>query len=122
MDATPRPTAPGNDVGRDQRTRHIVHSSLFRIVLLAGAEPAVVIVEASTAFALVFVVGFHIVTLILAAVWVTAVHTIMVWVAKQDPQMVELYIRSLSGHDYYAPHARAHAPTRPPRLSIPSTR
>jgi type IV secretory pathway TrbD component len=70
----------------------------------------------------VFVVGFHIVTLILAAVWVTAVHTIMVWVAKQDPQMVELYIRSLSGRDYYAPHARAHAPTPAPRLSIPSTR
>ena len=121
MEAASRSNASGNDVARDQRTRHIVHSSLFRVVLLAGAEPAVVIVEASTAFALVFVVGFHVVTLILAAVWVTAVHTIMVWVAKQDPQMVELYIRSLSGRDYYAPHATAHAPTRPPRLSIPTT-
>lgn len=122
MDASSKAPGLGGDIGRDQRTRHIVHSSLFRIVLLAGAEPAVVIVEASTAFALVFVVGFHIVTLILAGVWVTAVHTIMVWVAKQDPQMVELYIRSLSGRDYYAAHATVHAPTRPPRLSIPSTR
>ena len=99
MDASSKAPALSSDIDRDQRTRHIVHSSLFRIVLLAGAEPAVVIVEASTAFALVFVVGFHIVTLFLAGIWVTAVHTIMVWVAKQDPQMVELYIRSLSGRD-----------------------
>lgn len=119
MDASPRVTDGSRDIGRDQRATHVTHSSLFRVVLLAGAEPAVVIVESTIAFALVFVVGLHLVTIVFAGFWLTAVHSTMVWVAKQDPQMVELYIRSLSGRDYYAPHARAHAPARPPRPSIP---
>ena len=119
MDASPRATEGNRDVGSDRRTAHVTHSSLLRVVLLAGAEPAVVIVESTIAFALVFVVGLHLVTIVLAAFWLTAVHSTMVWVAKQDPQMVELYIRSLSGRDYYAPHARAHTPARPPQASIP---
>lgn len=106
----------------DERTTHIVHASLIRPVLFAGAEPAVVIVETCVAFALLFVVGLHVLTVAIALFWLTAVHSVMVWVAKQEPQMSSLYVRSLSGRDFYAPHARAHLPTPAPRPAVPVRR
>lgn len=98
---------------------HVIHASLFRPVLFAGAEPAVVILEVATAFALVFGVGIHVVTLALATFYLTAVHTVMVWVAKHDPDMIALYVRSLSGHDFCFPHAGIDAPSLAPKPSIP---
>lgn len=106
----------------DARTTHIVHVSLIRPVLFAGAEPAVVIVETCVAFALVFVVGLHVLTFAIALFWLTAVHSAMVWVATQEPQMTSLYVRSLLAHDFYAPHARAHLPTPAPHPAIPVLR
>jgi type IV secretory pathway TrbD component len=99
---------------------HVIHASLVRPALYAGAEPAVVMMEVSVAFALVFVVGFHVVTLLLALFWLTVVHSAMMWVAKQDPQMTTLYVRSLFAQDYYA--ARADVRAAPPvvRTSVPS--
>jgi type IV secretory pathway TrbD component len=85
--------------------RHVIHSSLYRPVLFAGAEPAVVVIEMTTAFALVFGIGVHLVTLLLATFYLTIVHGVMVWVAKQDPHMTELYARSLTARDFYAPHS-----------------
>src|SRR6476661_5894343 len=90
---------------------HPIHASLHRPVLFAGAEPPAVIVEVCTAFALVFGVGLHVATLLLAGFYLTVVHGLMVWVAKQDPQMSALYLRSLSGRDFYAPHAGIQAST-----------
>jgi type IV secretory pathway TrbD component len=106
--------------GSDGRVSHVIHGSLIRPVLFAGAEPSVVIVECCVAFALLFVVGLHLVTVAIALFWLTAVHSVMVWVAKQEPQMTSLYVRSLSGRDFYAPQAKVHAPIRAPRPSIPS--
>ncbi|MGH7618064.1 MAG: VirB3 family type IV secretion system protein [Gemmatimonadaceae bacterium] len=125
MNTAASPQLRGNDLSDthvDRRDAHTIHSSLIRPVLLAGAEPSVVIVETCVVFALVFVVGIHLVTIALALFWLTAVHSVMVWVAKQEPQMTALYVRSLSGRDFYAPHARAHAPTPLPRPSIPAWR
>ena len=99
---------------------HVIHASLVRPALFAGAEPAVVMVEASVAFALVFVVGFHVATLLLAVVWLTAVHGVMVWVAKQDAQMTTLYVRSLFAQDYYPAHAGVQAAPAAVRSSVPS--
>ena len=98
---------------------HPIHASLYRPVLFAGAEPAVVIVEVSTAFALVFGVGFHAATLLLAVFYLTVVHGVMVWVAKQDAQMSALYLRSLAARDFYAPHARIGGPTPAVKPSLP---
>lgn len=81
-----------------------------------------VILEVATAFALVFGVGIHLATLALAAFYLTAVHTVMVWVAKHDPDMIALYVRSLSGHDFYFPHAGVHGPSSSPKPSIPRVR
>lgn len=109
-------------VGDDQVEHHRIHSALYRPILFAGAEPAVVIVEVTTAFALVFGVGLHVATVLLALFYLTVVHAVMVWVATQDPQMVALYVRSLGARDFYHAHAdlQGKAPTIKP--SIPSHR
>src|SRR6267378_3485461 len=99
---------------------HVIHASLVRPALYAGVEPAVLMVETSVAFALVFVVGFHLVTLLFALFWLTAVHSTMVWVAKQDQQMTTLYVRSLFAQDYYPAHAGVHASPVAVRSSVPS--
>jgi len=98
---------------------HPIHTSLYRPVLFAGAEPAVVIVEVSTAVALVFGVGFHAATLLLAVFYMTVVHGVMVWVAKQDAQMSALYLRSLAARDFYAPHAGIGGPTPAVKPALP---
>jgi type IV secretory pathway TrbD component len=101
---------------------HVIHASLYRPVLFAGAEPGVVILEIATAFALVFGVGIHVATLALAAFYLTALHSLMVSIAKDEPQMIALYARSLSGHDFYFAHAGIQASPVVPKPSIPSVK
>lgn len=101
---------------------HVIHASLYRPVLFAGAEPAVVVLEMTTAFALVFGIGLHVATVLLAVFYVTVVHSVMVWVAKQDAHMTALYVRSLSARDFYAPHAGMRAPSPVVFLSLPRGR
>jgi len=101
---------------------HAIHAALYRPVLFAGAEPAVVVLEVTTAFALVFGVGLHVATVLLAVFYLTAVHAVMVWVAKQDPQMIGLYVRSLGAHDFYPAHASVHAAPPPVHPSMPQGR
>jgi len=97
---------------------HVIHPALYRPVLFAGAEPAVVVLEVTTAFALVFGVGLHVATVLLAVFYLTAVHAVMVWVAKQDPHMSTLYVRSLASRDFYPPHASVHGTPPPVHPSI----
>jgi type IV secretory pathway TrbD component len=98
---------------------HPIHASLVRPVLFAGAEPTAAMIEAVTAGMLLFGVGFHPATIALAAFYLTVVHGAMVWVAKQDPQMSQLYLRSLTGSNFYAPHAALWAPVVAVRPAIP---
>jgi len=98
---------------------HAIHLSLLRPVLIAGVEPQIAGVEATTVFALLFLVGIHIATLLLAAFYLVVVHGAMAWVASQDPAMVTLYLRSLAARDFYPPHARARRVAPPVRPAIP---
>ena len=98
---------------------HPIHQSLLRPALVAGAEPAAAAIEGLTAGALLFGAGFHVLTIGLAAFYLIVVHAIMVWVAKQDPHMSQLYIRSLGARDFYVPLASMNAPHLPARRSIP---
>jgi type IV secretory pathway TrbD component len=79
-------------------------------------------IEVLTAGALLFGVGFHPATMALAAFYLTVVHGAMVWVAKQDPQMSQLYLRSLTAANFYAPHAAWWAPAPTVRPAIPAVR
>lgn len=107
---------------QDTLEAHVIHASLYRPVLFAGAEPAVVVLEVTTAFALVFGIGLHVATVLLAAFYLTAVHSAMVWVAKQDAHMTALYVRSLSARDFYPPHGSVGGNPAPARPSIPHGR
>ena len=98
---------------------HVIHAALYRPVLFAGAEPAVVVLEVTTAFGLVFGVGLHVATVLLAVFYLTVVHAVLVWVATQDPQMIGLYVRSLGARDFYPPHASMHAAPPPVHPAIP---
>jgi type IV secretory pathway TrbD component len=101
---------------------HAIHPSLHRPVLFACAEPAVVALEVSTAFALIFGVGLHVATVLLAILYLTLVHAVMVWVATQDAHMTTLYVRSLSARDFYLPHGGVDGRSLPVRPSIPRPR
>jgi type IV secretory pathway TrbD component len=100
---------------------HVIHSSLWRPALLMGVEPAVAVLEGTTALALIFVVGLHVVTLGLAVFYLTVVHSVMAWVAKQDALMSQLYIRSLAARDYYAPHASVRAGPSSAHAAVPES-
>ena len=91
----------------------MIHASLYRPVLFAGVEPAMAVLEGTTAFALVFGVGLHVATVLLAVFYLTVVHGVFVWVARQDPQMTALYVRSLAIRDFYPPHGTVHGGPRP---------
>jgi type IV secretory pathway TrbD component len=99
-----------------------MHASLYRPVLIVGAERPVVVLEFSTAFALVFGIGLHVATVLLAAFYLTVVHAVMTWVAKQDPHMTTLYVRSLGARDFYAPHGAAMSASPQVSPSIPRGR
>jgi len=97
----------------------VIHAALYRPVLFAGVEPAMAVFEGATAFALVFGVGLHVATVLLAVFYLTVVHGVFVWVARQDPQMTTLYVRSLATRDFYPPHGSVHGAPPPARPSIP---
>lgn len=101
---------------------HPFHPSLSRPILFAGAEPAAAILEVLTAGALLFGVGFHIASILLAVFYLTVVHALMVWVAAQDPQMSQLYLRSLAARDFYPAHAKVNARPLVVQSSIPPAR
>ncbi|GAC1648709.1 MAG: hypothetical protein NVS4B3_04680 [Gemmatimonadaceae bacterium] len=103
----------------DASIAHVVHASLYRPVLFAGAEPVAVAVEVTTAASLVFGVGFHVATVGLAVFYLVVIHTVMVWVASADPQMTTLYVRSLAGRDFYPPHGGLLGTPPGPRPAIP---
>ena len=100
----------------------MIHASLFRPVLFAGAEPAAVMLEALTAGGLLFGVGFHGPTIALAAFYVTVVHSLMARLAAKDPQISQLYLRSLAARDYYPAQSALTARVAPVRPSIPAAR
>jgi type IV secretory pathway TrbD component len=98
---------------------HLIHGSLFRPVLFAGAESSAVVVEVLTAGGLLFGVGFHVATIAIAMFYVTVVHAVMVRLASKDPQISQIYLRSLAARDYYPAQSTVTAPIIAPRVSIP---
>ena len=83
---------------------HAVHLSLIRPMHYLGVEREVIAVEATIIAAMLFGVGPHVVTLIVAAVVVLVMHPTMVWLTARDPQITEMYLRHRTYADYYAPH------------------
>lgn len=101
-----------------------LHASLVRPMLYFGVERQVIAVEATLVAALLFGVGPHLATLVVAAVVLLAVHPAMVWLTARDPQVTEVFLRSRTYADYYAPHGAVGARARAPRVrpSVPRVR
>lgn len=85
------------------RERHRVHASLVRPVLFGGAERGVAVVSLAAAVGVPLFAGFHVLTLIIAFVFAVPIHALGVWMARRDPQMIAVYLRSISARDHYVP-------------------
>ena len=83
----------------------LIHASLHRPVLFAGVEPGVAITEGAVSMGLLVVVGLHVATIALAAVYLVLVHFLVARATASDPEITAVYIRSLTLRDYYPPHA-----------------
>lgn len=99
--------------------RRRVHQSLVRTPLYAGVDKGFLLFEGCTIGFLFFAIGFHLATVIAAAVWVLVLHPLMVWINAKDPLLAALYVRSLTAKDYYAPHASHAGKAAAPKPSIP---
>ena len=100
-------------------TERPIHASLVRPVLFLGVERVVIALEATLCFALLVGVGLSLATLGLVAAVVLVIHPVMVWVTAKDAHATAIYVRSLGGRDYYAPHPELGASRLPVRPSIP---
>lgn len=112
----------GDGVDGGHGVPDVVHPALVRPVLHLGVERPVIALEATVLASLLFGVGPNPLTIACVVVVVLAVHPVAVWLTARDEQAVELYLRSRSYADFYAPLAAAHASHPRPRASVPTMR
>jgi type IV secretory pathway TrbD component len=128
MTATPNDALAGrsNDDRLDdtRASVHVLHVSLVRPVLYFGVERLVIAFEATLIAGLIFSVGPHLLTVLVAAIVMLVLHPTMAWLTARDPQITEIYLRSRAYADYYAPHAAVASRRRMPhvRASVPRVR
>jgi type IV secretory pathway TrbD component len=96
-----------------------IHAALCRPVLYAGVAPGFLFFEVSAVFLLLFEAGVHLLTAGLALFYCLCFHPLAVHLCGKDPQIAELYIRSLRNADYYeaAPALGAPVPAVDPALA-----
>jgi type IV secretion system protein VirB3 len=86
----------------ENKTRRlVVHRSLIRPILLAGAERRLVMINATLITTLVLGVGLFPVTVISALLLATLGHWCLVQAANSDPMMTAIYLRHLRYDDVY---------------------
>ena len=83
----------------------LIHPSLVRPILLAGAERELVLINAITIAALLLGIGPHPLTLATAALLATAGHSALVLAARFDPQMLRVYARHIHYRSFYPARA-----------------
>jgi type IV secretory pathway TrbD component len=96
----------------DEPRRAPIHPSLMRPLLLAGAERELVLMNGTIIAALIFGVGFHWVSLTIAALLATVGHWGLTRAAKFDPRLSRIYVRHVRYQVYY--------PARPSTASPPA--
>ena len=100
-------------------TTHNVHGALVRPLLYLGVERLVIALETTLCLALILGVGPALATFAIVGIIVAVVHPVMAWLTAKDPLTTEVYLRSRSYADFYAPHASLDGSTPRPRPSIP---
>jgi type IV secretion system protein TrbD len=85
----------------EEPRRAAIHPSLTRPLLLGGAERELVLMNGTIIAALIFGVGFHWVSLSIAALLATAGHWVLTRAAKYDPRLSRIYVRHVRYQSYY---------------------
>lgn len=101
------------------RTKRTIHQSLIRPVLFGGAERGVSVLSVSAAIGIPMFAGLHVMTLAIALAFAFPIHGLGVWLARRDPQMIAVYLRSLSANDHYMPWGARSRRSTPVHASIP---
>ena len=83
--------------------KRTIHQALIRPVLFGGAERGVAVLSATAAIGIPLFAGLHVLTVGLALLFAFPIHGFGVWLARRDPHMVAVYLRSLSASDHYVP-------------------
>ena len=78
-----------------ERRVSVIHQSLTRPILLAGAERPLAIANWITAAALIFGGGLHLYTVAMGAFLLTVGHWALVQAAKFDPHLSQVYVRHI---------------------------
>jgi type IV secretory pathway TrbD component len=91
-------------------------------MLYLGVERTVIALEATLCLALVCGAGPRLPTFVICAFVVLALHPTMVWLTAMDPIASEVYVRSRTYQDFYAPHPTAASVGRASRPSVPVAR
>lgn len=106
-------------MGTSMRAAHRIHPSLIRPVLFGGAEPGVAVVTVSAAIGIPLFGGLHLVTVGISLIFAFWVHGVGVWLARRDPQMIAVYLRSISAKDHYVPWGSRRSRSLTPRPCNP---
>jgi type IV secretory pathway TrbD component len=106
-------------MGSGGRERRTIHPALIRPVLFGGAERGVAVLAFSAAIGVPLYGGLHPLTLGIALLFAFPVQALGVWMARHDPILVSVYLRSLSGRDHYLPWGGRHASAAAVHPSIP---
>ena len=99
--------------------RRRIHPSLVRPVLFGGAERGVAVVSVAAAVGVPLFAGLHVLTLVIAFIFAVPIHALGVWMARRDPQMIAVYLRSISARDHYVPWGTRRVTTAPVHPCIP---
>jgi len=113
-------TAHATGIAGTAPLRHPVHLSLTRVPLVGGAPRSFVVSEALLVAVLLFGVGLHVLTVAVAAFYVLVCHPVAVLLAARDPQIADVYLRSLAYADYYDAAPRLDAPVPPVHPAVPT--
>lgn len=105
-----------------RRGKRPVHLSLIRPTLFGGAEQGMAVLTLIAVVGIPMYGGFHPATIAVGLVVGLPVHALGRWLAKKDPHMIALFIRSLRARDFYLPHGARRAWSPAVRPSIPEAR
>jgi type IV secretory pathway TrbD component len=109
-------------VSSHKRGTRTVHLSLIRPVLFGGTEQGMAMLTVIAGVGVPLYGGFHPVSLAVGLVLAVPTHTLGVWLAKKDAQMVTLFVRSLLDRDFYLPYGSRRTRSPVVRPSIPGAR
>jgi type IV secretory pathway TrbD component len=99
-----------------------LHPALCRPVLYAGVAPEMLFFEVAAVFLMLFEVGLHVVTVLVSLLYLTLLHPLAVFLCARDPQIAQIYVRSLRGADHYVPAPRLLARVRAADPALPGGR